>query len=126
MGAYANANEDIAGARREILARTAAERRRRHIVRLLDVAIDQCERRNLTAPGAMLERRELRPPGLAVALIESLQWELEREARPPRSNQEALDMLFGLQRAFLPCSDDDDDDAQPVRRRYADVTPINR
>jgi hypothetical protein len=109
-------------ARRELLARTAAERRRRHIVSLLDAAIEQCERRNLAAADTGLERPEPRPPALAVGLIESLQWELERRVTPPDSNQEALDMLFGLQRAFLPyCDDDDEEDhRRPVRRRHAD------
>ena len=40
--------------------------------------------------------------------VERLQLELYGQSRLPQSNQDALDMLPGLQRAFMPSSDDDD------------------
>jgi hypothetical protein len=76
------------------------------MLHVLDAAIDQCERRNLEAPDGI---GELPPPDLVLALIEQLQWELHQEVSPPLSNGDALDMLFGLQRTFMPYCDDDDD-----------------
>jgi hypothetical protein len=106
--AYVKVTKDMALMRRRHLDRTAAERRRRFVVMALDAAIDQCERRNLAATDDKRGTPDLVPPELVAALIEQLQRELDREIRSPRSNQEALDVLFDLQRAFLPYSDDDD------------------
>jgi len=105
-GGYSFATAHMAALRRELLRRTAAERWRRHMLRVLDAAVDQCERRNLEAPDGIGDGP---PQELVVALIEQLQVELRREVRPPLCNQDALDMLFGLQRAFMPYCDDDDD-----------------
>ena len=103
-GGYSFAVAHMAAQRREMLRRTVAERWRRHMLSVLDAAVDQCERRNLAAPDGI---GDVAPPELVLALIEQLQLELRREIRPPSCNQDALDMLFGLQRAFMPGSDDD-------------------
>jgi hypothetical protein len=94
----------------QFLVRTAAQRRRRHMVRLLDVAIDQCQLPNLGAHDEMRGRPDPLAPQQAAALIERLQRELYGGSQPPQSNQDALDTLFGLQRSFMPYGDDDDDD----------------
>jgi hypothetical protein len=108
-GAFANVARDMARMRRQLLDQTAAERRRRYIVMVLDAAIGQCERRNLAAPyKKKWGTSDLAPPAPVAGLIEQLQLELDREIRSPGSNQEALDVLFDLQRAFLPYSDNDD------------------
>lgn len=107
-GAYANATNEIAWMRQQLLDRTAAERWRRYMVMVLDAAIDQCERCNLSAPDGMRGMPDLPTPELVAALIERLQIQLDREIRQPRNNQEALDELFQLQGRFLPDSDDDD------------------
>lgn len=107
-GAYTQANQYMARMHQQLLVRTAAQRRRRYVVGLLDIAIDQCERRNLSAPDQMRGRPDLRAPKQAATLIERLQLELYGESRTPQSNQQALDILFGLQRAFMPYCDDDD------------------
>lgn len=107
-GAYANAANEMAWMRQQLLDRRAAERWRRYMVMVLDAAIDQCERCNLAAPDAMRGMHDVPTPELVIALIEQLQIELDREIRPPRSNLEALDELFQLQGTFLPYSDDDD------------------
>jgi hypothetical protein len=107
-GAYANVTRDMARMRRQLLDQTAAERRRRYMVMVLDAAIGQCERRNLAAPYEKWGTPDLTPLDTVAGLIEQLQRELDREILSPRSNQEALDVLFDLQRAFLPYSDDDD------------------
>jgi|SRR5882672_1344683 len=115
-GAYMGATMDMARMHRQFLVRTAAQSRRRYLVRLLDLAIDQCELRNLAAPDEMLGRPDLPAPQQAVALIARLQLELYGESRPPHSNQDALEMLFGLQRAFMPYCEDDDDPAMWTAR----------
>jgi hypothetical protein len=73
---------------------------------VLDVAIGQCERRNLTSPVNM-GASDLRPPDLVVALIEELQVTHNLEVRCPRNNQHALDMLFALQHFCLAHADVD-------------------
>jgi hypothetical protein len=113
-GAYASASEEMAWRRLTFLARTAAERRRRNITRLLDAAMDRCERRNLAAAGAMRGQPDLTPPPEVAALIQRLQVRLHWELRPPHTNQEALDELFELQRAFMPYCDDEDGDADGI------------
>jgi len=105
-GGYSIATAHMAAKRHEVVRRTVAEHWRRHMLRVLDAAVDQCERRNLAAPDGI---GDTPPPELVVALIEQLQLELRRKVRPPRRNQDALDVLFGLQRAFMPYGDDEDD-----------------
>jgi hypothetical protein len=78
----------------------AFHRWRRDMVMVLDVAIGQCERRNLTAP-VSIGASDLRPPDVVVALIEELQVTHNLEVRFPRNNQHALDMLFALQYFYL-------------------------
>ena len=43
-----------------------------------------------------------------MSLIVRLQRELYGESWPPQSNQDAPDMMFVLQRVFMPYCDDDD------------------
>ncbi len=85
----------------------AFDRWRRYMVRVLDVAIEQCERRNLTA-SASIAASDLRPPDLVAALIDQLQVLHNLDGHSPRNNQQALDMLFSLQHFYLPYSDVDD------------------
>src|SRR5438309_11405957 len=82
------------------------DRWRRYMVMVLDVAIGQCERRNLAAPVNM-GASDLRPPDLVAALIEELQVTHNLEVRFPRNNQHALDMLFALQHFYLAYADVD-------------------
>jgi hypothetical protein len=112
-GAYANVTRDMARMRRQLLDQTAAERRRRYMLRVLDAAIGQCERRNLAAPDEMVGTPALCPPHLVVALIERIQGERGLEIRPPHSNDEALDLLFELQQAYMPFAADAGDDDGP-------------
>jgi hypothetical protein len=88
----------------EQLASTAAERRRRQVLRLIDLALEQCEERNLAAAGpgkGVAPPRDLEPPPMAVALIDWLQLQEGGSAQPPTCNQEALEELFRLQQAYL-------------------------
>jgi hypothetical protein len=64
---------------------------------VLGVAIDQCKRRDLAAPNRLTAA-----PEQVVSLIEQLQLVLHHRIRPPLTNRDALDMLFELQRAFMP------------------------
>ncbi len=99
----ADASASISGALREELARTAGDRRRRHLVRLVDLAVDRCEQANLSAPGA-----DGGPgpavPVLALRLVEWLQAEAGEAPRRPMDSREALNELFRLQEVlpFLP------------------------
>jgi EAL domain-containing protein (putative c-di-GMP-specific phosphodiesterase class I) len=93
--------------RREQAEHEASEQWRRYMVMVLDVAIGQCERRNLTAP-TNVAASDVQPPHLVAALIEQLLVTHNLKVRPPRSNQHALDMLFALQYFYLPDADVDD------------------
>jgi hypothetical protein len=90
------------------------ERWRRVMVTVLDVAIGQCERRNLTAPVNM-GASDLRPPELVMALIEELQVTHNFEVRFPSNNQHALDILFALQHFYLAYADVDDAAREALR-----------
>jgi hypothetical protein len=103
-GRIASASDAMEEAVREELARTRTERQRRHMLRLIDLALDQCERRNLEAAGpgrGQPPLTQLPPPAMALALIEWLQMEQGGELRAPACNQQALDELFRLQEAYL-------------------------
>jgi hypothetical protein len=113
-GAYASVSQDMAWRRLRFLARTAAERRRRYIMRLLDAAIGECERRNLAAADTKCGQPALPPPPEVAALIQRLQVRPQQEVRPLHSNQEALDELFELQRPFMPHGDDEDADPEGI------------
>ena len=107
-----NAIDEFANERREEWQRQqerleAFDRWRRYMVMVLDVAIEKCERRNLTAPASMAAS-DLRPPDLVAALIDQLQVIHNLDGHSPRNNQQALDMLFSLQHLYLPDSDVDD------------------
>jgi hypothetical protein len=104
---FLRATGAVALQRRRNEEQDAFDRRRRYMVIVLDVAIEQCERRNLTAPVNM-GASDLRPPDLVVALIEDLQVTHNLEVRYPRNNQHALDMLFALQHFYLASADVDD------------------
>jgi hypothetical protein len=104
---FLRATVEMALQRREQEEQAAFEQWRRYMVMVLDVAIGQCERRNLTAP-ADIAASDLQPPYLVVALIEQLQVTHNLKVRSPRSNQHALDMLFALQHFYLPDADVDD------------------
>ena len=83
------------------------DRWRRDMVMVLEVAIGQCERWNLTAP-ANMGASDLRPPDLVMGLIEELQVTHNFEVRFPRNNQHVLDMLFALRHFYLAYADVDD------------------
>jgi hypothetical protein len=107
INGFLRATVEVELRRREQEEHEASEQWRRYMVMVLDVAIGQCERRNLTAP-ANIAASELQPPALVAALIEQLQVTHNLKVRPPRSNQHALDMLFALQYFYLPDADVDD------------------
>ena len=104
---FLRASVAVALQRRRHEEQDAFDRWRRYMVMVLDVAIRQCERRNLTAP-VNTGASDLRPPDLVVALIEELQVTHNLEVRFPRSNQHALDMLSALQHFYLAYADVDD------------------
>jgi hypothetical protein len=104
---FLRATVAVALQRRRHEEQDAFDRWRRDMVMVLDVAIGQCERRNLTAPVNM-GAAELRPPDLVMALIEELQVTHNFEVRFPSNNQHALDMLFALQHFYLAYADADD------------------
>src|SRR5690242_20643218 len=107
INGFLRATVEVALRRREQEEMESSDQWRRYMVMVLDVAIGQCERRNLTAP-ANIAPSELQPPELVAALIEQLQVTHNLKVRPPRSNQHALDMLFALQYFYLPDADVDD------------------
>jgi hypothetical protein len=80
---------------RERWERGAAERRRRHLVGLIDQVIGRCEERNLGGEAAGP------PPLIAVTLIDWLQREAGESARRPATSVEALDELFRHQARYL-------------------------
>lgn len=94
--AIANAIADMREAEAERLARTAAERSRRHLLRLLDWAIAVCEEVNLG-------RRSAGDPRLRLveSLIDQLQAIAGLEPAPAASAGEALERLFQLQALYL-------------------------
>jgi hypothetical protein len=97
------------------LESTAAERRRRQVLRLIDLALEQCEERNLAAAGpgkGVAPPRDLEPPPMVVALIDWLQLQEGGPAQPPTCNQEALEELFRLQQAYLLTPEGELDDEQ--------------
>jgi hypothetical protein len=104
---FQRATVEVALRRREQEEQEAFDSWRRYMVMVLDVAIGQCERRNLTAP-ANIAASDLQPPDVVAALIEQLQVTHNLKVRAPRSNQHALDMLFALQYFYLPDADVDD------------------
>jgi hypothetical protein len=78
---------------RERWASSVGDRYRRQMVRLIDLAIGQCEERNLGDRAV--------PAPMSRALIEWLQLEAGEDPRLPESNQAALDELFRLQERYL-------------------------
>jgi hypothetical protein len=104
---FLRATVEVALQRRQKEEQEALDSWRRYMVMVLDVAIGQCEWRNLTAP-YNVAASDPRPPDLVVALIEQLQVTHNLEVRSPRSNQHALDMLFALQYFYLPDADVED------------------
>jgi hypothetical protein len=104
---FLRATVAVALQRRRHEEQDAFDRWRRDMVMVLDVAIGQCERRNLTAPVNM-GAADLRPPDLVMALIEELQVTHNFEVRFPSNNQHALDMLFALQHFYLANAGADD------------------
>jgi hypothetical protein len=76
----------------------AAERRRRHVVRLIDLAIEECEELNLASttwcrPAA---------PAWVLGLVEWLQAAAGLPAEQPRNCREAPEALLDLQAEYLP------------------------
>jgi len=99
----AAASAAMVEAQLEELARTAGERRRRRIVRLVDRAIAQCEFVNLTGGGT-------RPaPAAARDLVEWLQLVAGEPVERPSTSVETLNELFRLQCAYLRTVEDDDE-----------------
>src|SRR2546427_701684 len=115
---FLRATVAVALQRRRHEEQDAFDRWRRYMVMVLDVAIRQCERRNLTAP-VNTSTSDLRPPDLVVALIDELQVTHNLEVRFPRSNQHALDMLFALQHFYLAYADVDDAATEALGVRVA-------
>jgi hypothetical protein len=111
-GRYSCASVDIARLRFALLQRTAVCRWRRHMVMVMDAAIDQCERRNLAAPDELRGSANLQAPDLVASLVEQLQADLGLGVRRPRSNQDALDTLFELQLFYMPNADKDEEETQ--------------
>ncbi len=107
INGFQRATVEVALQRSEQEEQEAFDSWRRYMVMVLDVAIGQCERRNLIAP-ANIAASDLQAPGLVAALIEQLQVTHNLKVRSPRCNQEALDMLFALQSFYLPDADVDD------------------
>jgi hypothetical protein len=107
INGFLRATVEMALQRREQEEQEAFDHWRRYMVMVLDAAIGQCERRNLTAP-ANIAASDLQPPELVAALIEQLQVTHNLKVRSPRSNQHAMDMLFALQYFYLPDADVDD------------------
>jgi hypothetical protein len=107
IGVYSLVTTDMVRMRREFVQRMAAERWRRYMLMVLDVAIGQCERRNLSARDRV-RASDLACPELVADLIEQLQIEQGRHVRRPSNNFEALDVLFDLQRMYMPLADDED------------------
>ncbi len=102
--AIAEASAAMGRSQSDRLASTATERRRRRVLRLIDLALEQCEERNLAAAGprkGTAPPRDLAAPPMAVAMIEWLQLQEGGEAQPPERNQDALEELFRLQGAYL-------------------------
>ncbi len=81
---------------RDLLASTAAERGRRHLVRLLDWAIGVLEEVNL----GRRSPQDL-APRLACALTEQLEAVAGLELRRPEGSAVALERLFELQELYL-------------------------
>ena len=104
---FLRATVAVALQRRRHEEQDAFVRWRQDMVMVLDVAIGQCERRNLTAPVNM-RASDLRPPDLVMALIEELQVTHNFEVRFPSNNQHALDMLLALRHFYLAYADVDD------------------
>jgi hypothetical protein len=101
LGSASAAIEEAARLQR---AAQAPRLRWRHVVRLIDLAIGQCEATNLVAapPGkGMGPPPGLPVPAMAAVMVEWLQTDLGESSRRPGNNQEALDELFRLHRAQL-------------------------
>jgi hypothetical protein len=107
INGFLRATVEVELQRRQQEEQEAFDQWRRYMVMVLDVAIGQCERRNLTAP-ANVAASDIQPPDLVAALIQQLQVTHNLKVRAPRSNQHALDMLFALQYFYLPDADVDD------------------
>ncbi len=104
LGRIAGASQAVVRSRQESLVRSLPERRRRQLVRLIDLAIDGCEQVNLEgAPDARGQRPppSVSAPAIAAVLVEWLQEAAGEPRRPPATNQEALEELFRLQEAYL-------------------------
>jgi hypothetical protein len=103
--AIAEAIQDMERAQAERLARTAAERSRRHLLRLLDWAIAVCEEINLGHRPA----QDLAMAGVA-ALIEQLEAIGGGQPAPVASTGDALERLFTLQEGYLLNAREPDDE----------------
>jgi hypothetical protein len=76
----------------------AAEHRRRHIVRLIDLAIEACEELNLQSE----TYRRPKAPAWVLGLVEWLQVKALLPTDPPRNSQQAHEALLDLQAGYLP------------------------
>jgi hypothetical protein len=95
----AQTSEAISKAQLEELERTAPERRRRHLVHLIDAALEQAEQ-------AMLAE-VAEPPALAELVIEWF------EGQRPRTAEQAHDELFRIQERLMKPDPADVDDEEP-------------
>ncbi len=93
------------------------------MTQIIPTAIEQCERRNLEAPDGV---SAVPPPKRVVDLIEQLQGERDLEIRPPCSNQEALDVLFELEQAYMPFAADAGDDDGPWAAKQRQLFEVER
>jgi hypothetical protein len=92
---------------RDWLASTAAERGRRHLVRLLDWAIGVCEEVNLGRRSPQDQALQL-----ACALTEQLEAIAGLEVRRPDDSAAALERLFELQELYLLARAEPDGDGE--------------
>ncbi len=116
----------IERAQLEELARTAPTRRRQ-LVRLIDRAIDQCERANLAAagdlPSSVYDRPAAPVPPAVAALLAWLQLEARESSSAPSTAVEAHCLLFRLQMPYL-CggASDEDDQVADVEDLVSEAT----
>lgn len=94
--AYAEASQGTVLAAHEAARRAARERQRRHLRRLIDLALEACEELNLGAG-----RQGGPTPAWVAELVQHLQAEAGEQRRRPQDSIEALNELFRLQERCL-------------------------
>jgi hypothetical protein len=120
MSSFGAAAALMRAAEADWLARTAGERARRHLVRLLDWAIEVSEEVNL-------ERRTPQDPSrqLVRTLVEQLQAIAGLEVRQPADSFAALEQLFELQELYLLARIEPDDEEDDHEEETVDVAAMS-